>query len=563
MKFSIGYNHDIQLLGLLDVYKEDIEALYFPIPRQYLGSGRHPSPNKNYIDEIPGIIEKCNALHIRSQLLLNATCEGESGLEASFFSSIVDYIRKLKELGLKSVVVTNPVYISEIKEQIRDIEIESSVNCYVRTIEHAVYLKDLGVDILTIDRDINRDIPLIKEIKNKTGLRIKMLLNEGCLRNCPFREMHFNFIAHKQPNHEAEMISGMFFEKWCTKLFAKNPAKIFSVPFIPPGALKYYTPFVDYFKIASRESSTSSIELKLKAYINQTFDGNLLSLLDCAGTLPYYRYIDAKALDENDFFNKMLECRSNCDECDYCSGLVNEAVVTDSYFLDPSHPVRMKESEKAVKIYKRILRTSPGAHEVHLNLASACFTLKDYEEAIIHATKAMEAAPKEKGPYLLLGSCYEQTKRNEDALEIYEKALEIFPDEGDFCLHLARTCFRLKRYEESIEKANKAIALNCEEGNLRFLLGLCYEKNRQYEKAIAELKKAEEINPEEAEINFSLFHCFRTRGQVEKANEELGKGVLKLKRSEAHAGRAGLSGKERVEDIAHLQPACKQGEAKP
>jgi collagenase-like PrtC family protease len=270
MKFSIGYNHDIKLLDLLDVYKDNIEALYFPIPHQYLSSGRLIPQKNSYLNEIPEIIKKCNSLNIKSQLLLNATYEGELGLEKKFFSKIIDYIQKLKSLGLKSVIVTNPVYISEIKERIKEIEVESSVNCYVKTIEHALYLKDLGVDILTIDRDINRDISLIKEIKDKTGLKIRILLNEGCLRNCPFRKMHFNLIAHTKSKLKTEMISGIFFEKWCMKIYSQNPAKIFSVPFIPPDALKYYIQFVDYFKISCRDSSNSLIEFRLKAYINQS-----------------------------------------------------------------------------------------------------------------------------------------------------------------------------------------------------------------------------------------------------------------------------------------------------
>jgi len=56
MKFSIGYNHDIKLLGFLDIYKEHIEAFYFSIPQQYLGSGRGILQHKDYIHKIPKII---------------------------------------------------------------------------------------------------------------------------------------------------------------------------------------------------------------------------------------------------------------------------------------------------------------------------------------------------------------------------------------------------------------------------------------------------------------------------------------------------------------------------
>lgn len=523
MKFSIGYNHDIKLLDLLDVYKDNIEALYFPIPNQYLGSGRHIFQKSSYVNEIPKIIKKCNSLNIKSQLLLNATCEGEKGLEKKFFSKIINYIKRLKDLGLKSVIVTNPVYISEIKEQIKEIEVEASVNCYVKTVEHALYLKDLGVDTLTIDRDINRNIPLIKKIKNKIGLKIRILLNEGCLRNCPFRKTHFNFIAHTQLNPKAKMMNGIFFEKWCMKILSENPAKIFSVPFIPPSALKYYTQFVDYFKISSRDSPTSLIEFRLKAYINQDFNGNLLLLLDCAGLLPYFNYIDSKVLNENNFFKKMLECTCNCTECNYCSKLINEAVITDSYFLDTSHPVRIKESEKAVRIYKRILKTFPNKGEVYLGLARAYFNLKHYEEAIKKANKAMELAPKDIDPYLLLSSCYEQTKKNDNALELYKKALKIFPSESVIYLGLGRAYFYLKKYKEAIKNIRRAVKLNYKGSGAYSILGFCYERLGNYKQAIRALKKEEKINPKDRSANLVLAGCYRNMGKTALFEKEINK----------------------------------------
>ncbi|MDP8216451.1 MAG: tetratricopeptide repeat protein [Candidatus Kaelpia imicola] len=455
MKFSIGYNHDIKLLSLLDVYEDNIEAFYFPIPRQYLGSGRHITQKSNYVNEIPKIIKKCNSLNIKSQLLLNATCAGELGLEKKFFLKIINYIQKLKDLGLKSVIVTNSVYISGIKEQIKGIEIESSINCYVKTVEHALYLKDLGVDILTVDRDINRDIPLIKEIKDKTGLKIKILLNEGCLRNCPFRKAHFNFIAHAQLNPKVEMIDGIFFEKWCMKIFSKNPEKIFSIPFISPDALKYYTQVGDYFKISSRDSSTSLIEFRLKAYINQNFNGNLLLLLDCAGLLPYFSYVDSKVLNENNFFKKMLKCTHNCNECNYCSKLVNEAVITNSYFLDPSHPIRIKESEKAVKMYKRILKNFPNKGAIYIDLAKAYFILKRYKEAIKEANKAIELNYKE--GHLILGFCYEKTKQYKKAIRELKKAEKINPEEFHVNLSLSNYYKNIGQTEQASKELEKGV----------------------------------------------------------------------------------------------------------
>ena len=55
IKFSIGYNHDLRLLNLLKPASKYLESFYFPIPNEYMGSGR-ALPQRNYKQEIPKII---------------------------------------------------------------------------------------------------------------------------------------------------------------------------------------------------------------------------------------------------------------------------------------------------------------------------------------------------------------------------------------------------------------------------------------------------------------------------------------------------------------------------
>ncbi|MBU0687004.1 MAG: U32 family peptidase [Candidatus Margulisbacteria bacterium] len=331
MKFSIGYNHDPKLLDLLDDYKENIEALYFPIPNQYLGTGRGFKQKKSYPKEIPIIIKKCNSLKIKSQLLLNETCEGKPSLKKEFFAKLINYIRRLKKLGLKSIVITNPVYIQKIREAFKDILIESSINCYVRTVEQALYLKQFGIDVLTIDRTINRNIPLINEIKKQTKLKIRMLLNEGCIRYCPFRHLHYNLISHRAQRSQ-QTIKGLYPERLCISVFQKSPADVFRVPFIPPEKLKKYSKIVDYNKLSTRSFSTERIKLCLDAYINQSFSGDLLDILD-SPCLTYFNSIDYDLLKKSNFFDKTSKCDLNCKKCNfYCQKLLKKAAVINSSF---------------------------------------------------------------------------------------------------------------------------------------------------------------------------------------------------------------------------------------
>jgi len=306
VKYSIGYNYDLKLLDLLEIFRDHISGLYFPIPQRFMGSGRALKENADYEKDIPKLIRKCNELGIRSELLLNATCEGEKDCS----DKIINYIKELKEKGLTSVIVTNPIYISKIKEKI-NIEVESSVNCYVKELEHAQFLKQLGADVITIDRDINRNLELIKKIKEKTGAKLKMLVNEGCLRNCPFRKIHFNMISHAIETNEFDRYS-------CIQIIKKNPHKVFSIPFVRPEDIKHYEGLIDYFKLATRTMNTGKIGLLLDAYIKQKYDGDLLFLLSTKSLFEYFNAINNSILTKNNFFE-------NVNNEEFCKKLLKEA----------------------------------------------------------------------------------------------------------------------------------------------------------------------------------------------------------------------------------------------
>jgi len=327
VKYSIGYNHDPAMIKLIEAAKDYLSGFYFPIAAEFMGSGRAIKQRKNYSEEINKIIDVCNKCSVKSELLINPTCEGKKTCDKKQIDRVVDYVRKLRDKGLKAVIVTNPIYIPEIKKNVRDIEIQSSVNCYVKTVEQAMFMKDLGVDVLTIDRDINRDLKLIKEIKEKTGLKIKMLVNEGCLRNCPFRKIHFNMISHFCDTNE-------FDRRSCISMIKKYPEKLFSVPFVRPEDLKHYKGLVDYFKLATRTMATGKIGLILDAYVNEKFDGDLLFLLSTKALFDYFTDVNNKVLSENRFFEKLSSCGNDCSNCSYCKDLLKKAASVNLDFLN-------------------------------------------------------------------------------------------------------------------------------------------------------------------------------------------------------------------------------------
>ncbi len=336
------------MLDLLETYAEQIDSLYFPIPPQYLATGRNIPIEKDYKTNIHTVIKKCENTNINSQILLNATCEGAACADTRHMKKVTDYLKTLAKSGLKSASLTNPFYITEIKKEIPELEVHSSINCYTSNLEQALYLKDMGIDVLTIDRDINRDIGLIKKIKKATGLKIKLLANEGCLSNCPFRKMHFNSLAHRIPDKP-------FLDRSCITVISKDPKKVFRIPFIRPEDIKHYKPFTDYFKLATRTFPTSQIETTLKAYINEEHNGDLLDILDMTSMKCYFTFINNKVLDSLNFFENMQKCTLDCETCGYCGTLLKKAAILNTGDKSP-------KCKKCEIYYKIIEPNIPAQH---------------------------------------------------------------------------------------------------------------------------------------------------------------------------------------------------------
>jgi collagenase-like PrtC family protease len=428
IKFSIGYNFSSGFLKLLEKYQKHVEACYFPPPARLLGSGRYIIIEpKNYEREIVTIIRKCNKLKISSQLLINPSCEGSSGGTQKFFDKLLTYIKKLKSFGLKSIVVTNPIFMSIVKKHIGGIIVESSVNCYLKTVEHALYLKELGADVLTIDRDINRNIELIKLIRKKTGLPLRLMLNEGCLTNCPYRNMHYNYASHR--------IKYLIGDGFCSKIYNMNPMKIFRIPFVPPEHLDVYAAVVDHYKLTTRVFTTSKIESVLQAYIQRSWNGNLLDILDCPG-LSCFEYVDYGILKKNHFFKKMLHCNLECEKCNFCEVLFKKAV-----FLrrDSKKEKNYEEEQKAIKAYRKLLTNAcdTKGKTFALKKISRCYLkLDNYKKALEYINKTLKMDDKE--GYKLLAYYYEKLGNPKEALRKLRVAKRFDPSDEEVDLAIIR-----------------------------------------------------------------------------------------------------------------------------
>ncbi|MDD2566157.1 MAG: hypothetical protein PHZ26_02525 [Candidatus Gracilibacteria bacterium] len=318
MKFSIGYNEELDFLSLVNKYKDNISTIYFPMFYKVAYSGRtildRTKTIREYYNKVMTLICLCKKYGIETDLILNSACDGINTCNDLYRKNIINHIKPLQRCGLTTITLTNLWYIDLIKNEFPGLNIANSLNLGgIRKLEEAIDLKNLGVNILIVDPSINYDLKLLKSIKEKTKLKMKILINESCISNCPFDRQHANMLAHL-----VEPESNEWIKSTCGQIYNKNRRKFFRVPFIRPEDLKNYD-FIDYLKLNTRDNNTDYIDKLLSIYIKQDFEGNLLDLLEFDfSEVTSIKYIDNKKLGKLGFFEDMLKCPKDCDTCTKC-----------------------------------------------------------------------------------------------------------------------------------------------------------------------------------------------------------------------------------------------------
>ena len=335
LEFSVPFNCDPDMLSdvfhLVRSSKNKVREIYLAGPREYSGSGRET--NKLDTSQFISIVDQIHREGIRVNLVLNPTCEGVEWYRPAVVEKKMEYLRQMHEdHGVEAVTLANPIYIMAIRNLFPNIEICASVLSDIDSVQKAVFYSKAGADVISPDVNINRNLNLLKEIKEATNTKLKLLVNEGCLYKCPFRKFHFNYLSHKSKMETSMTETGdSIFFKHCRLITYNDPSQILKSGWIRPEDTRKYNEISCFFKIVGRMMPTSRVIRTTKAYLEESWDGNILDIMDGnlrAFCLEIFAYLDNKSLDKFNFFEKITSCYYNCDKnkCSYCEMLLKKLI---------------------------------------------------------------------------------------------------------------------------------------------------------------------------------------------------------------------------------------------
>lgn len=359
MKISLPTTFENQFLIELDKLNQTlateklrIGAVYGAFQTSVVGSAR---PSKYLPKSNPELlrdhVQLAHELGLEFLYLMNASCLGNLEYSSRGRKEIFNLLDLIHDMGVDSLVVTIPYVMELIQQRYPDWPLVASSLCYISSVHEALKFQRLGVKRLILDPDINRNFPLLRDIRRKVKAELEIIVNHSCLLHCPYEYSHYNNTGHGSQRFEGEKekIYNQYNLLKCTLEKLKNPSEFLRSPWIPPSEVDYLEDIgIHWLKIAGRGSSKEELLAIAQAYLEKNYQGNLITLLGWPHWLIYRKspsgetlapleiYLSTRKLENFlDLFKRdLFPCQSGCLHCNYCEEWARKALIFDQGLLE-------------------------------------------------------------------------------------------------------------------------------------------------------------------------------------------------------------------------------------
>lgn len=287
------------------------------------GSGRavNQLPAVDLLD-LKKYIEYSQDKGIGFNYTINATHLGNKEFTGEGVLEIKEFLSQLHGIGVRLITAALPPLIEIIESLGCDFEIKASTLCQITNVNKAVAFKNKGVSRMVVDESINRNIKILRRIREEFGGKVELIINPICLKDCIYRMFHYNQITEDSTGISNK--HGVnFYEHRCVLQRHGNIGNVLRICFLRPEDLEYYSGIgINYFKLQGRHLVLVGDPVRtVKAYFDESFAGDLMDLIYMFQPQNSFKIpIDNKKLDDfiKPFLTKDDFCKRDCTACQYC-----------------------------------------------------------------------------------------------------------------------------------------------------------------------------------------------------------------------------------------------------
>ena len=289
-----------------------------------LNSSRNVSLNEDEYKELISIKEKYGEKYgIKLNYTFNPTYYNNKIYLEEGHNHLLEVLKNEHKLFNFEIITINNVFFlknPEIRNFLEEnnIKIKISVNNQIDSLEKLAIIADYNIDEVTLDRSLNRnqdELEKCYKFAEENGIKISLLVNEGCIPNCPYKQQCDLMISQYYQNTEKEVniLSAVHDFLGCTVDFINFPYLGLQSPFISPLAIPFYKnkyPNIIY-KIAGRGKEKYILEKIIMDYILFKGDSHLEYFFSTFRQDKFNFY----DLEEYNFSSKTSNCKLQCHNC--------------------------------------------------------------------------------------------------------------------------------------------------------------------------------------------------------------------------------------------------------
>jgi len=365
MKLAVPTNWQPDLVKRIK--KPGVDVVYGKLNSDFVGGGRPACTSPEVrMQEAKKHVKEIHDNGLKFNYLLNAACLGNHEWTIRGQRRLRKLLTWLTDIKADGVVVSVPYLAQFIRKNYPHFTIVASCLALVDSVEKAIFWEDLGANVITMSQhEMTRDFKLLREIKSHVKCELQLIVNDNCIKDCPFYIYHHNLIAHSSQNFRP---AGIFVFDYC-RFFCRykilsEPGSFIKAAWIRPEDISVYEGVgINRFKVVDRNMTSDAISFITDAYSKRSYNGNLYDLFgnpskslwfkkfDPVHRLKYFFHPfklnvfklmkmgavlkDLEVFIDNtklggfiDYFLKNESCRYKaCSECGYCKN-IEESVVT-------------------------------------------------------------------------------------------------------------------------------------------------------------------------------------------------------------------------------------------